>query len=187
MSKFYSYLTPTLENFIQKQKIFFTATAPKEGRINLSPKGMDTFRCIDTQTVAYLDLTGSGNETAAHLAENDRITLMFCSFSEEPLILRLYGKGQSIRPRHHDWESLATLFPSMAGTRQIILMKIDSIQTSCGYGVPLYDFQQERKKLVNWAEQKGEKAIQDYWELKNQKSIDGLPTYLLKEKNEEIY
>lgn len=186
MSKFYSYLNPTLEEFIQKQKIFFTATAPTQGRINVSPKEMDTFRYIDQQTVAYLDLTGSGNETAAHLEENDRITLMFCSFSEEPFILRLYGKGQSIRPRHQNWESLALLFPSIAGTRQIILLNIDSIQTSCGYGVPLYDFREERTKLVDWAEQKGEKAIQDYWKLKNQKSIDGLPTYLL-EKNEENF
>lgn len=186
MSKFYSELNATLQNFIQEQKIFFTATAPLQGRINLSPKGMDTFRCLDHKTVAYLDLTGSGNETAAHLAENDRITLMFCSFSEEPLILRLYGKGQAIRPRHENWESFVTLFPSMAGTRQIILVQIESIQTSCGYGVPLYDFQQERNQLVKWANQKGEKAIHEYWQLKNQKSIDGLPTYLLQEKDAEI-
>lgn len=187
MSKFYSELNSTLQNFIEEQKIFFTATAPQQGRINLSPKGMDTFRCIDPLTVAYLDLTGSGNETAAHLTENERITVMFCSFTDTPLILRLYGKGQSIKPRHQNWESLALLFPSMAGTRQIILVKIESVQTSCGYGVPLYEFHQERTKLVQWAEQKGEKAVQEYWQLKNQKSIDGLPTYLLDKKDEEIF
>jgi hypothetical protein len=186
MSKFYSYLTPTLQQFIQAQKIFFTATAPQDGRINLSPKGMDTFRCLDRQTVAYLDLTGSGNETAAHLATDPRITLMFCSFTEDPLILRVYGQGRSIRPRQEKWESLTSLFPSMAGTRQMIWVKIDSVQTSCGFGVPMYDFLAERTQLVEWANQKGEKGLQEYWEAKNQKSIDGLPTYLLEGKNEEV-
>lgn len=186
MSKFYTTVTPTLQDFIRQQKIFFTATAPGEGRINLSPKGMDTFRCIDERTVAYLDLTGSGNETAAHLEENSRITLMFCSFTEEPLILRLYGQGQSIRPRHESWEPLAALFPSMPGARQIISVKVDSVQTSCGFGVPMYGFAQERTKLVNWAEGKGKQGLQEYWELKNQKSIDGLPTYLLSDRHFRI-
>jgi hypothetical protein len=182
MGKFYSRLTQELQDFIKEQKIFFTATAPIEGRINLSPKGMDTFRCIDSKTVAYLDLIGSGNETSAHLEENGRMTVMFCSFAEQPLILRLYGKGRVIRPRDRDWETFYELFPSFPGERQIIVMEIESAQTSCGYGVPIYDFREERAALLNWAKRKGEKRIQKYWQTKNQQSIDGLPTKLLEEQ-----
>lgn len=176
MAKFYSELTPELQTFIQQQKIFFTATAPIEGRINLSPKGIDTFRCIDSKTVAYLDLTGSGNETAAHLHQNKRITIMFCSFSEQPLILRLYGKGKVIHPRDKQWQQIDSLLPSIPGQRQIIIIDINSIQTSCGFGVPIYEFQQERQTLINWANKKGKQGIQEYWQAKNQKSIDNLPT-----------
>src|SRR5688500_8041087 len=104
MAKFYPQLDDALQSFIREQKIFFTATSPKEGRINLSPKGMDTFRCIDDQTVGYLDLTGSGNETAAHIMENGRLTIMFCSFSERPLILRLYGRSMVVRPKDEEWQ-----------------------------------------------------------------------------------
>jgi hypothetical protein len=125
MAKFYPQLTQELQDFIKEQKIFFTATAPREGRINLSPKGMDTFCCFDEQTVAYLDLTGSGNETAAHLLENERITVMFCSFSDRPLILRLYGKGKSLRLRDEEWERLSSFFSSLPGARQIIVIKIE--------------------------------------------------------------
>lgn len=181
MAKFYSQLTQELQDFIKEQKIFFTATAPREGRINLSPKGMDTFCCLDEQTVAYLDLTGSGNETAAHLLENERITVMFCSFSDRALILRLYGKGRSIKPRDTEWKSLSSFFSILPGTRQIIVIKIESVQTSCGLSVPFYDFKEERTKLVSWAQEKGEEKVQEYWQLKNQKSIDGLPTKLLED------
>jgi hypothetical protein len=181
MAKFYSQLTSELQNFIAKQKIFFTATAPINGRINLSPKGIDTFCCIDFQTVAYLDLTGSGNETAAHLEENGRMTIMFCSFSEQPLILRLYGNGEVIRSRHHQWENFHAYFPVLPGERQIIVLKIDSVQTSCGFGVPIYEFQEERQALINSAKKKGETEIFNYWQAKNLKSIDGLPTKLLED------
>jgi hypothetical protein len=176
MAKFYSELNDSLRKFIEEQKIFFTATAPTEGRINLSPKGMDTFRCIDTRTVAYLDLTGSGNETAAHLNENERMTIMFCSFSEQPLILRLYGHGKVILPRNQEWDNLYGSFDSLPGERQIIVLKINSVQTSCGYAVPIYELKSEREKLVQWANKKGEDGIIEYWRSKNQKSIDGLPT-----------
>jgi hypothetical protein len=181
MAKFYSQLTLELQQFIEQQKIFFTATAPRQGRINLSPKGIDTFRCLDSKTVAYLDLTGSGNETAAHLEENGAMTIMFCSFSEKPLILRLYGQGKVIRPRDRDWEIFSSLFVSLPGERQIIVLAIDSLQTSCGWGVPLYEFKQERSNLINWAAQKGETGIEEYWQEKNQYSIDGLPTKLLQD------
>ena|SRR4028119_529045 len=181
MAKFYREIPPSLQDFIQEQKLFFTATAPQQGRINLSPKGIDTFRCIDSKSVAYLDLTGSGNETAAHLIENDRMTIMFCSFSEEPMILRLYGQGSVIRSRDKEWERFHSLFDYLPGERQIIVLAVDSVQTSCGYGVPLYAFKQERGTLLEWATKKGEQGIQEYWTAKNQKTIDGLPTKLLED------
>ncbi len=179
MAKFYSEIDSSLQKFIGEQKIFFTATAPQQGRINLSPKGIDTFRCIDEQTVGYLDLTGSGNETAAHLTENGRITIMFCSFSEKPMILRLYGQGRVIHPRHQEWQTFSPLFDALPGKRQIIIVDVETVQTSCGYGVPLYEFKDERQTLIDWATKKGEQGIKDYWVAKNLKSIDGLPTKLL--------
>lgn len=181
MAKFYSELTPSLQEFIAEQKLFFTASAPTEGRVNLSPKGIDTFRCIDPKTVAYLDLTGSGNETAAHLYENGRLTIMFCSFTEQPLILRLYGQGKAIRPRHPEWHEFYPLFEATPGERQIIVLNIEAAQTSCGYGVPLYEFRQQRETLINWAEKKGDSGIEQYWHDKNQQSIDGLPTKIFED------
>lgn len=181
MSKFYPKLTDDLCAFMAKQHIFFTATAPLDGRINLSPKGMSTFRCLDHQTVAYLDLTGSGNETSAHLEENGRLTIMFCSFTEEPLILRLYGQGKVIRPRDTSWEEMYALFEPIPGTRQIIQLDVHSVQTSCGYAVPLYVLKGERDKLIRWAAHKGEEGIRKYWHQKNRSSIDGLPTRLFTE------
>lgn len=182
MAKFYSALNEDLQNFISWQKIFFTATATPEGRINLSPKGIDTFRCINAQTVAYLDLTGSGNETAAHLHSYPdgmgRMTIMFCSFSEKPLILRLYGQGRVISPRHPDWNQFYALFEPTPGERQILVLTIDSVQTSCGFGVPLFEFKAERASLIDWANKKGKQGIVDYWREKNQKSIDGFPTHI---------
>ena len=181
MAKFYPELNESLENFIYEQKIFFTGTAPNVGRINISPKGMDTFRCVDNKTVAYLDLTGSGNETAAHLNENGRMTIMFCSFSDNPLILRLYGQGKLIRPRDKEWQTFYSLFKPLPGERQIIVLEVDSAQTSCGFGVPVYEFKEERKTLIEWANKKGEQGIYEYWEAKNLKSLDGLPTKLLED------
>lgn len=179
MAKFFSELNDTLRQFIAEQKIFFTATAPTEGRLNLSPKGMDTFRCLDNKTIAYLDVTGSGNETAAHLLENGRMTVMFCSFSEKPMILRLYGRGRVVRARDKEWDELYFLFEAMSGARQIMLLEIDSVQTSCGFGVPIYEFKQERDILRRQAEQKGEAGIVAYQQKHNVVSIDGLPTNLL--------
>jgi len=179
MAKFYSALNDSLRDFIADQKMFFTATAPTQGRINLSPKGMDTFRCLDNNTVAYLDVTGSGNETAAHLLENGRMTIMFCSFTEKPLILRLYGRGRTVRTRDNDWADLYSLFEPLPGARQIMLLAIDSVQTSCGFGVPVYEFKQERDTLARQAEHKGEAEIAAYQQKHNQISIDGLPTGLL--------
>lgn len=181
MARFYPGLNDSHRAFIAQQKIFFTATAPASGRINLSPKGMDSFRVLDEKTAGYLDLTGSGNETAAHLRDNGRFTLMFCSFESEPLILRLYGRGEVIRRQDADWAQWRPAFPDLPGERQIMLIHIDSVQTSCGYAVPLMDYQGERDTLARWAEKKGTVGLLDYWREKNSVSIDGLPTRLLED------
>jgi Pyridoxamine 5'-phosphate oxidase len=179
MSKFYDGLTETLTEFVQSQPIFFVATAPQTGHINVSPKGMDTLRCLSSQEVAYLDLTGSGNESSAHIEENGRLTLMLCSFTAEPLILRLYGQGKVIRPRSPEWAQYIAHFEALPGTRQIIALKIEQVQTSCGFAVPLMDYQGDRPKLQDWAQKKGEDGLRQYWQDKNQWSIDGLPTHIL--------
>jgi hypothetical protein len=178
MAKFYTELDNSLRRFIAEQKIFFTASAPNDGRVNLSPKGMDSFRCLDDKTVAYLDLTGSGNETAAHIFENGRLTIMFCSFTEKPLILRLYGRGRVVRKNDEDWNRLYSNFTPIVGERQIIVVEIESLQTSCGFAVPVYELKEEREKLIEWAENKGESGLVEYRQTKNQISIDGLPTHL---------
>jgi hypothetical protein len=178
MAKFYPELNDELCEFIEGQKMFFTATAPIEGRINLSPKGIDTFRCLDMQRVAYLDLTGSGNETSAHLHQNRRITLMFCSFTDRPLILRLYGKGEVIAPDTEQWNLSIDRFPDVPGKRQLIVVNIESVQTSCGFGVPIYELQQERSTLTDWANKKGADGVREYQLERNHTSIDGLATHL---------
>ncbi len=178
MAKFYSQLDTQLCEFIAAQQLFFTATAPIAGRINLSPKGIDSFRCLDFERVAYLDLTGSGNETAAHLHQNGRMTMMFCSFTDKPLILRLYGKGEVVAPNTAQWDSLIDKFADLPGKRQIILLQIESVQTSCGYGVPVYELQSERSTLIDWAVKKGVDGVSAYQAQKNHTSIDGLPTHL---------
>ena len=177
MAKFYQRLDDALRDFIGEQKIFFTATAPADGRINLSPKGMDTLRCLDDRTIAYLDLTGSGNETAAHLAADGRMTVMMCSFSESPLILRLYGRGRVVRPGDAEWDALRPHFPALPGERQIVVLDLESMQTSCGFAVPVYELKRERPMLVEWTLKKGEDGIREYRREKNQVSIDGLPAY----------
>ncbi|QXP66317.1 pyridoxamine 5'-phosphate oxidase family protein [Polaribacter sp. AHE13PA] len=179
MSKFYTKITSRLQKFIEVQKIFFVATAPNNGRINLSPKGMDSFRVMNENRVLWLNVTGSGNETAAHLLENDRITIMFCAFEGAPNILRLYGKGKEIKEGDASWNDLITLFPETPGTRQIFDISIASAQTSCGMSIPFYDYKGERNELNDWATEQGKEGIKKYWEDKNQTSIDGLPSQIL--------
>lgn len=181
MAKVFPALTPELESFIQSQQIFFVGTAPlaATGHVNLSPKGLNSFRILSSNRVAYLDLTGSGNETSAHLQENGRITFMFCAFQGKPLILRLYGQGQVYLPKQEGWDGLASNFTDIPpGTRQIIVATIDRVQTSCGSGVPFYEYQGQRDVLIPWAEKKGEAGVQAYHREKNMVSIDGLPTPL---------
>lgn len=182
MAKFYSQLEPKLIEFIAAQHIFFTATTPESGRINLSPKGMDSFRVVSATEVAYLDLTGSGNETAAHLKQNGRMTIMFCSFDADPLILRLYGQGYNIRPRDENWSRYRSLFPALPGERQITVLTIETAQSSCGYAVPLYDYKGERETLARWANKKGPVGLLAYWREKNRISIDGIDSGLIEQK-----
>ncbi len=178
MAKFYPALTEDLMDFIRAQHLFFTASATAEGRINLSPKGLQTFSILSPTRVAYLDLTGSGAETAAHLLSDGRLTLMFCSLEDAPLILRLYGQGTLLRPTDEGWEVLYPNFPPIPGARQIVILEITSVQTSCGFGVPRYRYCGERDELVTWAQKKGALGLRQYRAEKNRFSIDDLPTGL---------
>jgi len=178
MGKFHDSMLPLHQAFIKKQHLFFVCTSPLDGdgRINISPKGLDTFRVLSENKVAYLDFIGSGNETSAHTLENGRITFMFCAFEGPPNILRLYGKGRTVLPGTKEWDSYAPHFEVYPNTRQIIVGDIDLVGTSCGYGVPLYDYQGERQIMFDWAAKKGEEGLSAYIQEKNMKSLDGLPT-----------
>jgi hypothetical protein len=178
MGKPHESISPELKTFIEAQHVFFVATAPLEasGHVNLSPKGMDTFRVLSPTRVAYLDLTGSGNETAAHLAQNGRVTFMFCAFDGKPMILRLYGRGRVATPGSAAWAELSAHFPALPGARQVVVAEVTRVQTSCGFGVPRMNFSGERDALVRWAEAKGDEGLRQYREQKNRVSIDGLPT-----------
>jgi len=178
MGRKYSEITDELKIFIESQKLFFVGTATAEGRINVSPKGMDSLRVLDRNRVVWLNLTGSGNETAAHIRELNRMTLMFCAFEGSPLILRLYGTARAIHPNDADWEACYSLFNPLPGARQIFDMKVDLVQTSCGMGVPLFDYAGDRTQLIDWAARKGDTGLQKYWEEKNRTSLDGKPTQI---------
>lgn len=180
MAKFYDSITPEIRAFIEKQHMFFVASAPlsAEGHVNVSPKGMDTFRILSDHEVAYLDMTGSGNETSAHLLENGRLTFMFCAFAGSPNIVRLYGTGRTVLPGSAEWDALLPLFPSYPGTRQIITATLHKTQTSCGYAVPFMDYVGERETLSKYWVAKGEEGTAKYQLEKNMCSQDGLPTAL---------
>ncbi len=179
MAKFYTKITSRLEKFMKAQKMFFVATAPKEGRINLSPKGMDSFRILNENRIIWLNVTGSGNETAAHIINNNRITMMMCSFEGAPNILRIYGKATEIKPNDKNWNELADLLPKLPGARQIFDIEVEGLQTSCGMSIPFYEYKGEREELNEWAENKGQDGIETYWKEKNTTSIDGFPTKIL--------
>lgn len=179
MAKQFPSIEPAHAAFIAQQHIFFTASAAATGRVNVSPRGADAFRVLDPNTVAYLDQTGSGNETAAHLRASGRLTIMFCGFENVPLVLRLYGQGQSFwRGTQEYTELLSGAFDGQEppGARQIVRLAVTLVQTSCGYGVPLFDYKEERPTLRRWAEGKGEEGIAAYWREKNVRSIDGFET-----------
>ena len=179
-------LSDTLIDFIQRQKIFFVGTAAPDGRVNVSPKGMDTLRVLGKNRIIWLNLTGSGNETAAHLLEHDRMTLMFCAFEGDPMILRLYGHAKIVHPRDAGWSKLSSLFPPSLGARQVIDLEIDLVQTSCGMGVPLLDFREERGLLNQYYGNRGPEGITEFWRTRNQESIDGKPTKIFAEEDAAI-
>ncbi len=171
-------ITDRHRTFIENQQLFFVATAARDGRVNVSPKGLDSLRVLGPNRVVWLNGTGSGNETAAHLLDTPRMTIMFCSFVREPLILRLYGTARTVHEGEAEWAVLAGLFPPMLGARNIFDVEVDLVQTSCGYGVPLFEYDGQRELMANWAAKKGDDGLHAYQQDKNRYSIDGFPTGL---------
>ncbi|TSB47467.1 pyridoxamine 5'-phosphate oxidase family protein [Alkalicoccobacillus porphyridii] len=178
MAKTYESILPAHEAFITRQRVFFVGSAPlsEEGNVNISPKGYDSFRILSTNEVAYLDLTGSGNETSAHITENGRMTIMFMAFEGAPMILRLYGRAEVILPNTSEWHELAPHFDMLPGARQIIRAKIDTVKTSCGFSIPFYTYEGERDTLVQWTNNKSDEEIKAYRKKKNTHSMDGILT-----------
>jgi hypothetical protein len=178
MGKTHEFIELHHKEFIEKQHLFFVSTAPlnANGHINLSPKGLDSFRVLSPARVGYMDIIGSGNETSAHILENGRITFMFCAFDGPPNILRLYGNGYAVLPGDTEWPEFSANFTTLASTRQIIVADIFKVQTSCGFGVPFYEYAGERDHSFKWAGSKGAEGLENYKKEKNMISIDGLPT-----------
>jgi len=175
MGKKYAEISDKHIAFIERQQMFFVATATTDSRINVSPKGMDSLRVLGSNRIIWLNLTGSGNETAAHLQSDARMTMMFCAFEGDPKILRLYGSARMILPSDDAWEGLYAHFEPQPGARQIFDMSVDLVHTSCGFGVPLYEFIGDRGMLKVWTEKKGESGIRNYWRDRNSISLDGDP------------
>lgn len=177
MGKTYESIDQELKDWIESQQMYFVATAPlaADGHVNCSPKGLDSFRVLGERQVGYVDLTGSGVETIAHLNENGRIVILFCSFDRSPKIIRLHGKGRLVTEKDAEFAALSDSFPSYLGSRGIIVVDVDRISDSCGWGVPVYEYRGQRESLPKWAQQKGEQGVSDYQSQKNAASIDGLP------------
>ena len=182
MATQYPDISERTKTFIEQQKMFFVATATADSRINLSPKGMDSFRVLNSNRVVWLNVTGSGNETAAHVQESPRMTIMFTAFEGSPMILRLYGNAKVIHPKDTEWDELYSQFNPLPGARQIFDLEVDLVQTSCGMGTPYFDYVEDREHLNEWAKSKGTEKIEKYWEDKNQLSIDGIKSHIV-EKN----
>lgn len=176
MGKAFDTITAQMRGFIEQQHMFFVATAPSEGgRVNMSPKGYDAFRILGDNSVCYLDLTGSGAETIAHIRDNGRITFMFCAFEGKPNICRLYGTGRVVREGDDEFAALLALFDSHSGVRSIIVADIDATSNSCGFSVPFMDFVEDRQTLSDYWAKRDDETIAKYWSTKNATSIDGLP------------
>ncbi|NOH61555.1 pyridoxamine 5'-phosphate oxidase family protein [Vibrio sp. RE88] len=173
MGKQFSELSDKHIAFIEQQKLYFVGTAADSGSVNLSPKGGDSLRVISPTQIAWLNLTGSGNESAAHVLNNPRMTLMFCAFEGAPLILRAYGQASVLHNKDADWEKYASLFPESVAARQIFILDINMVQSSCGMSVPYFSYEGDREDLAKWSEKQGTEGIEKYWLKKNQKSIDG--------------
>lgn len=166
-------------SFIEGQPLFFTGTAGPEGQVNISPKGMDSLRVLGPNRIVWLNRTGSGNETAAHLLQSNRMTLMWCSFTKRPMIMRAYGHARTLHPRDDDFAGLHALFDTDFAARQIYDMQVEILQTSCGYGVPFFEHTGGRDTLEKWADDRGPEGVKTYWEERNQISIDGAPTGIM--------
>lgn len=179
MGKQFSQLTDRQIQFIGHQKIYFVATAAATGHVNLSPKGGDSLRVINSTTIAWQNLTGSGNESAAHVIQHPRMTIMFCDFDASPLILRAYGTARVLHQQDAEWSEYCDLFPASIATRQIFILDINLVQASCGMSVPLFDYQGDRSELAQWAEKQGPAGIEKYWIKNNQQSIDGFETEIV--------
>lgn len=179
MGQRYTEISDKLIQFIDQQKMFFVGTATADSRVNISPKGMDSLRILSKNRLVWLNVTGSGNETAAHILENTRMTIMFASFDGTPMILRLYGTAKVFHKYDAQWEQLLSLFPYSAGARQVFELEIDLVQTSCGMAVPFFDYVEERDQLKNWADKVGEEGVMDYWKHQNQVSLDGKSTNIM--------
>jgi hypothetical protein len=177
MGSIFPELNDRLREFIAEQKMFFVASAPlaPDGHVNVSPKGLDCLRILGPTTVAYVDFTGSGIETVAHVRENGRLTLMFCAFQGPPRILRLRGRAEAVEPPDEHWDHYYRQLPQYDNTRSIIVLHVEMIADSCGYGIPLYEYVGERTQLAAWCERKGPEGIAEYQATKNRHSIDGLP------------
>ena len=178
MGTLYDTIEPKLVEVIGRQQMFFVATAAPTGRVNVSPKGLDSFRVLGPNRVAWLNGTGSGNETAAHIGLDPRMTIMFCAFEGKPWILRLYGTARMVQPPDAEWDEVVSLFPPLDGARQVFVVDVDSCQTSCGFGVPLYDHVGQRDLMPQWAANKGPDGIAKYQRDKNRRSLDGFDTDL---------
>jgi hypothetical protein len=176
MGKRYAELQPDQIALIEESHIYFVATAVPGSRVNLSPKGMDSLRILSPNRILWLNLTGSGNETAAHLMIDPRMTLMWCSFSTRPIILRCYGTARAIHHDDPDWAELSAQLPDQPGARQIMDVSVDLVQSSCGFAVPFMEFREDRPVLKTWAEDKGPDGVRTYWDTRNRETIDGLPT-----------
>ena len=176
MAKQFDHINEDQRAFIEEQPIFFTGTAGPEGRVNVSPKGMDSLRVLGPNRILWLNWTGSGNETAAHLMQVNRMTIMWCSFGKRPLILRTYGTARTIHEGDAEWGDLLAHFDHVAGARQIYDVSVDLVQSSCGFAVPYMENPRERDTLSIWAEKKGRDGVRDYWAERNTRTIDGEPT-----------
>jgi hypothetical protein len=176
MAKQFPAFTDDHRAFIAEQHLFFVGSAAADGRVNISPKGVDALRVLDGNRVLWLNLTGSGNETAGHLAQVNRITLMWCSFTTRPLILRAYGRARVTHHGEPGWAELAAHFPPDPGARQVFDVTVDLVQTSCGYAVPFFDWREDRQVLHDWADKKGPEGVAAYWQEKNRTTIDGFLT-----------
>ena len=179
MAQKYLEISDSIKEFIETQKIFFVGTATSDSKVNISPKGMDSLRVLKKNRVIWLNVTGSGNETSAHIQVNPRMTLMFMALEGKPMILRLYGQANVIHKKDAEWENLISMFPEIPAARQIFDVRIELVQTSCGMAVPYFDYIEDREQLNNLHTKIGEEKVSEYWKEKNQYSIDGIPSNIV--------